>query len=275
MNDKFWSYLRHDKKAVNGWLQRVDAEIIGSVLGFQQQKNIVGGCVEIGVHHGKSFIPLCMALREGEQALCIDIFDDQSKNLDASGKGDFDAFQANLARFHIDPARVSVCKGSSEDVKPDQILQQVGPVRFFSVDGGHWKSIVQNDLLLAEKTLAEGGVIALDDYFRAEWPDVTSGYTLWQEQSTSDIVPFAVGSNKLYLCRKNYAPEYRAALKTPFLLHYFSKSYRSQNAEIDCYRLEPFKQDEEPAKSAIGFMLKMFRPDIFLALKNKGGRTAI
>lgn len=80
--------------------------------------------------------------------------------------------------------------------------------------------------------------------------------------------------NKLYLCRKDYAPEYRAALKTPFLLHYFSKSYRSQNAEIDCYRLAPFKQDEEPAKNAIGFMLKMFRPDIFLALKNKGRRTA-
>lgn len=49
---------------------------------------------------------------------------------------------------------------------------------------------------LQQETLAAGGVIALNDYFRAEWPDVTSGYTLWQEQSTSDIVPFAVGSKQ-------------------------------------------------------------------------------
>ena len=153
MNDKLWNYLRHGKRSVNGWLQRVDAEIIGSVLEFQLQKGINGGCVEIGVHHGKSFIPLCIALRRDELALCVDIFDDQSKNLDSSGKGNLGVFRANLAKFDIEFSRVRLFKGSSEDVCPDYVLEQIGPVRFFSVDGGHWRSIVQNDLLLAEKTL--------------------------------------------------------------------------------------------------------------------------
>ena len=267
MSDKLWNYLRYDKRHVNGWLQRVDAEIIGSILEFQNRQRIAGGCVEIGVHNGKSFIPLCMALRDDELALCIDIFDDQSKNLDSSGKGNFSSFQANVAKFHLDPLRIRVFKGSSEDVSHDYILQQVGPARFFSVDGGHWNSIVQNDLRLAEKTLAKDGVIALDDYCRAEWPDVTAGYALWREKTESDIIPFAVGSNKLFLCRKGFAAAYRAALETPFLLHYFNKSYRSGDAEIDCYREELVEQDETRIKSAFALILKIFRPDMFVALK--------
>ena len=243
MNDRLWDYLRYGKRSVNGWLQRVDAEIFGSILAFQYQQGIGGSCVEIGIHHGKSFIPLCMALREDELALCIDIFGDQSINLDSSGRGDLASFKSNLDKFHIDSSRVRVFKGSSEDVKPDYVLQEVGPVRFFSVDGGHWKSIVQNDLRLAESTLAAGGIIALDDYCRAEWPDVTYGYSLWQEQSESDVIPFAVGSNKLFLCRRDHAPAYRAALRTPFLMLYFAKSYQTQKAEIDCYRVEPFRTE--------------------------------
>lgn len=272
MRNQLWNYLRRDKKYVNGWLQRVDAEIIGSILEFQIQQGIAGGCVEIGVHHGKSFIPLCMALRDDELALCVDIFDDQSKNLDTSGKGDFNSFQANLAKFHIDPLKTRVFKGSSENVNPDYILQQVGPVRFFSVDGGHWNSIVQNDLRLAEKTLAQGGVIALDDYCRAEWPDVTAGYSLWQENTGSDIIPFASGSNKLFLCRRDFASAYRAALKTSFLIPYLSKSYHSGNADVDCYRVELVEQDETPVKKALALILKIFRPDMFLALRAWGRR---
>ncbi len=267
MNDKLWNYLIHKKKTVNGWLQRVDAEIIGSILTFQGQNNIRGSCAEIGVHHGKSFIPLCMTLKADEQALCIDLFEDQEKNLDSSGKGDFNAFKKNMEKHDIDFSRIRVLKGSSEDVKSDDILAQVGPVRFFSVDGGHWKSIVQNDLALAEKALSTEGVIALDDYCRAEWPGVTYAYTIWQNDTESDIIPFAVGSNKLYLCRKDYAQKYRAALESSFLRHYFTKSYRADGIEIDCYRVEPFNQDEEHAIRAIGISFSIFRPDIFIALK--------
>jgi hypothetical protein len=273
MNDKLWNYLRHDKKNVQGWLQRVDAEIIGSILEFQDRERIAGGCVEIGVHHGKSFIPLCLALRADELALCIDIFDDQSGNLDSSGKGDFSAFHANLATFGLDTLRVRVFKGSSADVNHDYIHQQVGSVRFFSVDGGHWESIVQNDLRLAEKTLARDGVIALDDYCRAEWPDVTAGYTLWREGSESDIVPFAAGSNKLFLCRKEFAAAYRAALRTPFLVHCFGKSYRSGDAQVDCCRVEPFEQDETRLRDAFVLAIKIFSPDLYVALKARWRRN--
>ena len=273
MNEKLWNYLRHGKKAVKGWLQRVDAEIIGSILEFQDKQNITGSCAEIGVHHGKSFIPLCMSLQDDELALCIDIFDDQSKNLDFSGKGDFGIFQKNIAKFDLYASRIRVIKGSSKDVDYEHILQQVDKVRFFSIDGGHWKSIVENDLRLAEHTLAKDGVIALDDYCRTQWPEVTTAYNLWQEETTSDIVPFATGSNKLFLCRRTFATAYRDALKTPFLNHYFGKTYRTEHAEVDSYRIELVEQDETPVRQTLKLMLKIFRPDLYVALSAKISRN--
>ncbi|MEM7020196.1 MAG: hypothetical protein AAF512_23000 [Pseudomonadota bacterium] len=135
MDEKLWNYLRRGKKDVNGWFQRLDAEIIGSILTFQEQQNIRGSCVEIGVHHGKSFIPLCMALNETEQALCVDVFDEQEKNLDSSGKGNLNAFNKNLEKYDIAPTLVHILQKSSADVKPEDILALVGPVRFFSVSG--------------------------------------------------------------------------------------------------------------------------------------------
>lgn len=267
--DKLWAYLRKGKIGVTGWMQRVDAEIIGSILEFQSKQNIKGGCVEIGVHHGKSFIPLCISLQPDESALCIDLFDDQSRNHDFSGSGDFNSFQANLAKHDIATSSIRIFKGSSEDVTCEYILQQVGPVRFFSVDGGHWKSIVQNDLRLAEQVLSIDGIIALDDYCRAEWPDVTAGYTLWQEGTDSDIIPFASGSNKLFLCRRGYATQYREAIKTPFLRHFFAKSYRSGDVEVDSYRVELVEQDETCIKHALALSLKIFRPDLYIFWKEK------
>ncbi len=269
MNELVWDYLRRGKRQVHGWLQRIDAEIIGALLDYQEREGILGGCAEIGVHHGKSFIPLCMALRDGERALCIDLFDDQSRNLDSSGKGDLGRFEKNLTAFRIDRSRIRIFQGSSEDVAPAYVLEQVGPVRFFSVDGGHWSAIVQNDLRLAESTLGPDGVIALDDYCRAEWPDVTTGYTLWQEKTESDLVPFAVGSNKLYLCRSASVPAYRAALETPFLKRYFGKHYRSGRWEVSSYRVEPVEQDEATLRSALALTLKIFRPELYFALASR------
>jgi hypothetical protein len=265
-NSKLWAYLRRDKRHVRGWLQRIDAEIIGAILDHQAAQQIGGGCVEIGIHQGRTFLPLCLALQPGEKALAIDLFDDQSRNLDGSGVGNLAAFHANLDRFAINRATVREIHGSSEDVTPTQIESEVGKVRYFCIDGGHWRSIVQNDLCLAAATLADRGVIVLDDYCRTEWPEVTEGYALWRAATASDIVPFASGSNKLYLCRKAHAAAYRAALKTPFLSRYWTKTYEQGDDAIDNYRVELLAQDEDGLRGALHNALKIFRPEWYLRL---------
>jgi Methyltransferase domain len=262
-----WTYLRNGKKNVKGWLQRIDAEIFGQILDFQANHEITGGCCEIGVHRGKSFIPLCLSLAGSELALCIDVFENQDKNLDLSGRGDQDRLVENLRKHGVDLNRVRMLKSSSEVLMAQDIVREIGQVRFFSIDGGHWKSIVHHDLTLAEKTLVDGGVIALDDYCRADWPDVTSAFLVWLETSASDIIPFAIGSNKLYLCHRAYSDAYRSALVTDFLKPFYRKTYASSDYDVDTYRTEIFDQDEGPIINHAINMLRIFLPETFAFLK--------
>ena len=52
--------LKYDHlKKISGWLGYVDIEIIKALLGQQNDSAIADcGIVEIGVHHGKSFVAL-------------------------------------------------------------------------------------------------------------------------------------------------------------------------------------------------------------------------
>ena len=70
-----------------------------------------------------------------------------------------------------------------------------GPVRLFSVDGGHTEEIVATDMRTAEQALVPGGIVVADDVFNAEWPGVSVG-TLRYLDAGGTLVPFAIGFNK-------------------------------------------------------------------------------
>ncbi|MDZ7685331.1 MAG: class I SAM-dependent methyltransferase [Gammaproteobacteria bacterium] len=55
------------------------------------------------------------------------------------------------------------------DLEPDREF------RFIHVDGGHSAQQAYFDLTLCSRYLAEGGVIAMDDYHHEKWPGVTEG----------------------------------------------------------------------------------------------------
>ena len=183
-------YCASGRKQVHGWLNPVDAELFLQILLLQDSLGIRGGAAEIGVHHGKSFIPLCLGLHDNERAVCVDIFEDQTHNVDLSGQGSREKLEGNLQRFSIPADRVVVLKASSFDVSAKQIIDAVGSVRFFSVDGGHWRDIVVNDLGIAGEAVGEKGVIALDDFLHKEWPDVSRGFFDWHRGSGADFAPW-------------------------------------------------------------------------------------
>jgi hypothetical protein len=134
--------------------------------------------------------------------VCVDIFEDQTHNVDLSGQGSREKLERNLQRFSVPADRVVVLKASSFDVSAKQIVDAVGSVRFFSVDGGHWRDIVVDDLGIAGDAVGERGVIALDDFLHKEWPDVTRGFFDWHRGPGADFAPLAISPNKLYLVRK-------------------------------------------------------------------------
>jgi len=214
-------YNAFGARRISGWFSRLDAAMFTTLLLFQRSRGIRGGTAEIGVHEGKSFIPLCLALADDERAICIDVFEDQDLNVDGSGRGSLSALRRNLAAYRIPEFQVDVLKASSLGLPSKNILDRAGPLRFISIDGGHWQEIVENDLELARLCAAPGQIIALDDFFDVDWPGVTAALMAWFHKSGHDYCPLAVTPGKLYLCHRNHYDLYKSCLveHLPIIYH--------------------------------------------------------
>ena len=106
---------------ISGWLARTDFEIFSELLAHQKSSSYAGSVIEIGTHHGKSFIPLAIS-NESNGCYVIDVFDNQEVNLDNSGKGDINRFKNNLISFGIDLQNIVIDARMSEEVKSTEIF---------------------------------------------------------------------------------------------------------------------------------------------------------
>ena len=98
----------------------------------------------------------------------------------------------------------------SSDLATHALLSQSipeGSMRYISVDGGHTKVHALNDLRLAEKYIADGGVVILDDILHPHWLGVMDGLVEYLSTHPT-LVPFAIGHNKLFLCKYSYHKKY-------------------------------------------------------------------
>ena len=204
-------YVANSMETVQGYLTSLDARLIAVLLSYQDANNIYGSLCEIGVHHGRLFLMLALARRSGEKALAIDLFEDDAINSNTRHAGRDRALMTNARRLGINLSEEETFKTSSLDVEPNDILARTnGPIRFFSVDGCHLYKPVENDLKLAESTLSEDGIIAVDDFFNKDWADASfATYDLLRR--TDRIVPFAITS-KLFLAPPAMAEKYKIAL---------------------------------------------------------------
>ena len=266
----FDEYIRVRRKEVDGWLARSDAEIFATLLESQLANNITGAVAEIGVHHGKSFIPLAIS-NNGRLCYAIDIFGKQEFNIDSSGGGDKEVFIRNLTKFGVDAKGVFIDERPSTDVTPGDIEGKVGKVRFFHIDGGHHYEVALNDLKLAETVVADNGIIAIDDVFRPEWPEVSMALFGYLAGKTKDFVPFAIGYNKTYLCQSPFAELYRGILaRNAFLQMYFSKKYEISNEAILVYQV--YAVPEWRLGARVLHYMKTYHPDLVFSAKKLLGR---
>ena len=201
-------YLKHGHKFVSGWLFPAAPKLMVALAKAQEEWGIKGNVLEIGVHHGKLFILLSLFTTEGEKAVAVDLFDDQARNIDASGHGDLEKFEKNVKQ-HSDYNRVVIHAGDSTELSSSTLIELGGgPFRFISVDGGHTPEITAHDLATAEGALAPGGVIILDDCFNEFWPGVSDGVHDYFSNTKRTIVPFATGGNKTFFSAPEFAARY-------------------------------------------------------------------
>ncbi|MGF9759627.1 class I SAM-dependent methyltransferase [Microvirga sp. 0TCS3.31] len=212
MREGLQAYKNVGHRRVAGWIEPQILSVVEALAIEQDRRGVTGGVAEIGVHHGRFFLGMLLASSEGDRAVAIDLFDDQDRNIDGSGEGDKDAFLRHLTRYAPD-ADVEVRSADSSTLGGADVVEMAGgrKVRLFSVDGGHFASLVEHDMRTADDALARGGVVIGDDVFNQQWPGAVEGTLAYLDKS-DDVVPFGIGFNKVLFTHREYADDYRNAL---------------------------------------------------------------
>lgn len=221
MLEKFAVYSRVAQRFVDGYTRPEALNVLRVIDAAQRAVDISGPVAEIGVHHGQLFIGMRLLQREGERSLAIDLFGDQERNIDHSGAGDLKVFRQNVERWaSLDG--VVIHEGDSTRLDPATVRELAGgPIRLFSVDGGHTESVVLSDMRLAEGALADGGIVIADDVFHPQWPGVAVGTISYMKDGA--LVPFVIGFNKVLFTQPHFADKYRAAVEE----HYNGRALRA------------------------------------------------
>lgn len=215
MPGSFARYRALGRRTVQGWLEPQVLDVLQTLADAQRSAGVTGAVAEIGVHHGQLFIALQLLNQPGLPAVAIDVFGNQDLNVDGSGRGDLGRFEANVRRWS-EWDGVTVLQADSTTVSGDDVRELAnGPVRLFSVDGGHTEATVLADMRTAEAAIADGGIVIADDVFNAEWPSVSVG-TLRYLDADPGLVPFVIGFNKVYFTHEPQAARYREAVRRAY-----------------------------------------------------------
>jgi|RhiMethySRZTD1v2_1073278.scaffolds.fasta_scaffold210322_2 hypothetical protein len=199
------NYVFNRMHKVKGYLGPVDAFAIAAILEAQQENGLTGSMVEIGTFYGRLFFLMQLAANGHGKFFAADTFD-IGPHRNYAGQYDQFVIYGKQLGLCIESRHVFV--GDSKDLSADHIRARVGTCRFFHIDGGHeWKHVV-NDAQLALDTMADYGVIAFDDFYNPEWPDVTVA-VMDLLASRPDLKPFAITNRKLYVAKADYVDAYR------------------------------------------------------------------
>ena len=221
---------------IEGWFIYKDICPLLELINKSQQKNHI---LEIGVHHGKSFIPMITLLKDDEIAVALDVFEDQQYNYDRSGRGCSFKLKDNIKKIYTNNNifdKLRIIKNDSTTMTSTDYLNYVNgeKYRIISIDGCHTKSATLIDLKNAIQILSDDGIIILDDYFNEHWPGVKFGIDTFMQEN-NDYRLIYLNANKFIICHRN---NYSKFIK---MLHNLPNN-NAITYESRCYIGEVFKR---------------------------------
>ncbi|MFN8123801.1 MAG: class I SAM-dependent methyltransferase [Thermoleophilia bacterium] len=199
-----------------GFLTPRAAWLLDRLARHQTGVGVHGDIAEIGVFYGRSALVLGAALADGERLIACDRFDVGAGDVPgwafAADAGPEETLREWWGRCIGDPERLVVRRGDSAGLSARDLG---APARLVHVDGGHAYDAVIDDLTVADRALAPGGAVVVDDVLLAEWPDVTVALVDHLRSLDGTTVPVLVAEHKAVLCRREDRAAYREwALRT-------------------------------------------------------------
>jgi hypothetical protein len=194
---------------IEGWFDyKVLIPVLQEISKIQNNGNIL----EIGIHHGKAFISMLYLLRDNEEIVAIDIFEDQEHNIIKSGCGNKEIFLNNIKLIYNDDKifnKIYILKTNSILLKPENLINYKNNLKYriISIDGCHTKNATLIDINNSINILSDDGIIMIDDYFNNEWPGVRAAVDTFMN-SNNNYKVFYLNSTKLILCHRNYYNKY-------------------------------------------------------------------
>lgn len=167
--------------------------------------NKKGGICEIGVHHGKFYLMLNQLVDAEYKSYAVDIFNDQHLNINHSGNGSLEVFQYHLSLFDRHRGQNTICiQGDSADTTLD-LVNTIGrgTMKVVSVDGSHTREHALNDIKISSEIVRNEGMVIVDDILHPYGLGPLEATFYWLN-SYPTLVPFAMGCNKLFMCKITY-----------------------------------------------------------------------
>ena len=222
MNKSYKNFIFNQLTQVEGYIDPLDSLTFLTILESQTKSGLGGGSAEIGVYFGRSFLLVKKLMTPNENALAIDLFDIGQVS---DGKSEqYKRFLRYAEAVGLPMDENHIITGDSTDMVAEVITSKTGPVRFFSVDGGHQLEHIEADSLLALNSLAPHGVIAFDDTFNPEWPEVSVGVIDFIRANRDTHSPFCVTNKKTYVCRHEWVDTYQEMIRKSTYLTKFGIS---------------------------------------------------
>jgi predicted O-methyltransferase YrrM len=207
--DPVREYIERGSNTVDGWFERVDAELFLAINDIQAAEHLCGGLLEIGVYLGKSAILLGYLRAAGETLVVCDPFKPEALNDGSVHYADLTrrAFEDSYRRFHRDLPEVYGVVSSG-------LVNAAGlsrTLRFIHVDGSHEYVSVAEDIEIVREVMTNGGVAVFDDIYSRHTVGVQAA--VWEAIARQALAPFAITADKIYVTQPGHVTAWLDALK--------------------------------------------------------------
>jgi hypothetical protein len=199
------NYLAYGYTAIEGWLLEPAVKLTLALAEIQRSFVEPGPVCEIGVWQGRFLALLSYVSAEPRPVIAVDKFTHVADRDQQIGR-----LYQNINKSFRRPKLVKVVQKDSRDVTADELIRMGGgKFQFISVDGDHTMAGCLHDLHLADRMLAPGGIVAVDDIMNPTCPGVVESVVRYSLEAHAPYVPIAIVGNKLFMTQKSYCERFR------------------------------------------------------------------